>query len=467
MIAGALLGTTPVLAGIASMDVFGTSQVVPQYGEGALQNGGACADPQPAGSVSLRDALDRALCYDPKVRSAWQDVKVKAAQLGEAKAAYLPTVEANWQAIRDNSDTDVHGHPDLSSSDRALIQTVDATMSLMLWDFGSRTAATHAAREMVISANETYRAALETAFATVAKDYYSALGAAGTATATREAAEAARKTQEAAQMRVEHGAAAISDALQAETSYEQAEFEYEKAESDYRAAKGVLALDMGQDPTLPFSLPDIEATGQLKPIAASSVHDLLEEANENDPNIASAVAQKNAALAQIDKAVADGLPSVSLQAKYTRNNQPASLGLGIPEFPATGRDWYVGIVVKIPLFEGFTRSYQIREAEAKAAEQDEVVGDARRQVASGIWTTFEAVTAGGENVQSSERLLKVAEQSFDVANHRYQAGAGSILELLNAQSALARAKKQRVTSLSDFGAATLQLAAKLGRLRDW
>jgi outer membrane protein len=229
----------------------------------------------------------------------------------------------------------------------------------------------------------------------------------------------------------------------------------------------ILALDMGQDPTLPFSLPDIESSVDLKPTAVASVHDLLEEANDNDPNILAAVAQKNAALAQIDKTVADGLPSVSLQAKYTHNNQPASLGLGIPEFPATGRDWYVGIAVKIPLFEGFSRSYQIREAEAKAAEQAEVVGDARRQVASGIWTTFEAVTTSGENVQSTERLLKVAEKSFDVANHRYQAGAGSILETLSAQTALARARKQRVTALSDFGVATLQLAAKLGRLRDW
>ncbi|QDQ84770.1 TolC family protein [Paraburkholderia megapolitana] len=171
--------------------------------------------------------------------------------------------------------------------------------------------------------------------------------------------------------------------------------------------------------------------------------------------------------AQVDKAKADGLPTVSLTTKYTRNNQPASLGLGIPEFPATGRDWYVGVQVRVPIFDGFSRTYQIREAQAKVAEQQESVRDARKQVAVGVWTDYEAVIASEDNVESTQRLLSIADQSFDAANRRYRVGAGSILEVLNAQSALARAQKEHVASLADFATATLTLAAKLGRLHDW
>jgi outer membrane protein len=462
-----LTGSVFSHASTIAMDVFRTSANVPAFAEDALGSRTACEDPPQAGPLSLRDALDKGLCNDPKVRAAWQDIKVKAAELGQAKAAYLPTISADYQAVRDNSSTDVHDHPNLSSSNHALIQTVDATANLVLWDFGSRAAASRAASELVLSATASYRASLQNSVATLAKDYFAALGAAGAASAAHETVEAAKETATAARARVEHGVAPISDQLQAETSLQEAVYASQKADSDLRAAKGILAIDMHQDPLLPMELPDIHIAQQLPQLSGATVREMLDDAANGNPEIVSALAQLNAARAQVDKAKADGLPTISLTSKYTRNNQPASLGLGVPQYPATGHDWYIGVQVRIPLFEGFSRSYQIREAQAKAAEQEEVVRDAQKQVASAIWTDFETVTSSHDNVESTRRLLSIAEQSFTAANKRYQMGAGSILEVLNAQSALSRARKEQVTSLADFGTATLQLASKLGRIRNW
>jgi outer membrane protein len=465
VVAGAL--SAGANAHLLSMDVFGIESGVPPYAIEALGSRESCADPPHAGPLTLRDAMDRALCNDPKIRAAWQGIKEKAAQWGQAKSAYLPTITADYQGIRDQSVTDVRDHPSLSSANRAFIQTVDVAANLVIWDFGSRSAASRAASEMMLAATASYRAALQTAFANVSKDYYAALGAAAQADASELAMEAARQTAMAAEARVMHGVAPISDKLQAETSLQEAVYAYQKAKSDSRAASGVLAIDMGQDPTLPSALPDLLAADALSKFDGTSVRDLLEEAGISDPTIASAMAQLRAAEATVDKARADGLPTISLTTKYTRNNQPASLGLGIPQFPATGRDWYFGVQVRIPIFDGFSRSYQIREAQAKVAEQLEAVRDARKQVALDVWTDYEAVTAGRENVASTQRLLELASRSFDAANRRYQGGAGSILEVLNAQSALFRARKAHVSSLTEFSTATLQLASKLGRLRDW
>jgi outer membrane protein len=115
-----------------------------------------------------------------------------------------------------------------------------------------------------------------------------------------------------------------------------------------------------------------------------SVASLIEQAKRTHPSVLAAQAQLDAAIAKTDQTRAQGLPTISLTAKYSNNNQPASLGLGIPQFPATGHDWYFGIQVNIPLFEGFGRTYQIRQAEAQSEVQrdtvDEVVqeGSARR-----------------------------------------------------------------------------------------
>ncbi|WP_321789575.1 TolC family protein [Paraburkholderia sp. J94] len=415
----------------------------------------------------MREALDRSLCNDPKLRAAWVDIKVKAAQLGQADAAYLPTVSANYQGLRDDSATDVHGYPRLSAANQSFIQTVDATATLVIWDFGARSSAARAARELVLAATATYRATLQTAIANVSKDYFSAIGAEGQVSAAQKTLAVAQQTFTAAIARVEHGVAPISDKLQAETSLQEAVYAAQKAGSDARAAKGILSIDMGQAPTTVYALPDMQSAIRVGSVNGSSVHELLEEADIGDPSIAAALAQLDAARASVDKAKADGMPTISLTTKYTLNNQPASLGLGVAEFPATGHDWYFGVVVRIPVFDGFSRSYQIREAEATVEAKLEAVRDARKQVATGIWTNYEAVTLSEQNVESSERLLDIANSSFDAANRRYRLGAGSILEVLNAQSALARAQKGLVSSLTDYATATLQLAAKLGRLRDW
>ena len=44
--------------------------------------------------LSLADAVDAALCDNPQIKATWADIKVQADALGEARAAYLPTLSA-------------------------------------------------------------------------------------------------------------------------------------------------------------------------------------------------------------------------------------------------------------------------------------------------------------------------------------------------------------------------------------
>lgn len=161
---------------------------------------------------------------------------------------------------------------------------------------------------------------------------------------------------------------------------------------------------------------------------------------------------------------AQGLPSISLVSRYSRNNQPASLGLGEPPFPATGHDWYFGVQVQIPLFEGFGRTYQVREAHAQVEVQQSTLDQARQQVGLDVWKSYQSLQTDTQNLRNTAALLQIAQQSFDAAKHRYAAGVGNILELLNAQSSLSDANRQRIQALTDWRAARLQLAAKIGRL---
>ncbi|WCM21976.1 TolC family protein [Paraburkholderia bryophila] len=414
--------------------------------------------------LELTEAVERTLCSNPKTREAWANVKVQAAGVGIARAGYLPTLSATWQGVRDDSVTNVTGHPDLSSANRATVRSESVSANWVLWDFGGHRAALRNASELLAAARANEDATLQDAFANVATDYYAAQAAQGGLSAAQETESTTHDSFAAATARVDRGIAPVSDALQAQTSYAQAVFARGKAEGDLKAALGKLAADMDLSPATDLVLPD--AAEGVMPDASftDSIADLIDEAKRTHPSVIAAQAQLEAAIAKTRQVRAEGLPSISFTAKYSSNNQPATLGLGIPQFPATGHDWYFGVQVSIPLFEGFGRTYQVRQAEAQSEVQRDTVDEAVQQVALDVWTSYQTLQTGTQNLTSTAALLDIATRSFEAARHRYAAGVGNILELLNAQAALADAKKQRVQALTDWRNDRLQLAAKLGRL---
>ncbi|KVN25513.1 Fis family transcriptional regulator [Burkholderia pyrrocinia] len=431
---------------------------------------GIVAGPQacqfgPLGSpLALPEAVARALCHNPKTRAAWAIVKAQAAAVGVARAAFLPTVSGDWQGVRDSSRTDVNARPQLSSHTTATIRSESLTLNWLLFDFGGRTAAVRNASELLAVAQATQDATLQDEFATVAKDYDAAQAAQGALDVAREIERSVANSATVAQARVDRGVAPISDALQAQTQHELAVTDRIKAEGDLQAAIGMLATDMGLDPSVPVAVPSVTATSLPGRDWDEPVAQLIDEVKHTHPTVRAAQAQFEAAQNKVTQTRAAGLPSVSLVAKYSRNNQPASLGLGIPTFPATGRDAYIGVQVSIPIFEGFGRHYQIEQARAEAERLQDALDGAREQVALDVWTAWHALHTAASSASQSETLLAIARRAFDAAQHRYRAGVGNILELLNTQAALATAQQRRVQALADWHTARLVLASRLGRL---
>jgi outer membrane protein len=418
----------------------------------------------PGRPLSLVEAAERALCANPKTRESWASVKVQAAGLGVARAAYLPTVSGNGQVVRDNSVTDVTGHPTLSSDTTATINSESVSLNWTLYDFGARAAAVRNANALLTSAQSSQDAALQATFVAVAKDYYAAQAAAGALDAARDVERMSADSMKAAQARVDRGIAPVSDALQAQTAYRQAVLARSKAQGTRQSALGTLSSDMDLSPDTPLQLPGITAGVQPDPMFSRSVSELIDDARRTHPSVLAAQAQVDAAEAKVDQTRDEGLPSVSLVSKYTRDNQPVSLGLGILEFPSTGHEWFVGVQVTIPFFEGFGRTYQVHQTEAQLEQQQVELDDTRQQVALEVWNSYQAVQTSSSGVTESANLLDIAGRSFEAAQHRYDHGVGNILELLNAQTALSNAKQQRIQALSDWQAARLRLAGSLGHL---
>ena len=451
-------GFDPLLTG-GSVPPTAAAKMLGDGGEGVCVFG-PLSDPLP-----LQDAVERGLCNNPKTREAWAQVKIQAAGVGIGRAAYLPTVMGNWQGVRDDTATNVTGFPQYSSDYRSsVLRTESVSLNWVLYDFGGRKAALANATALLAAARASQEAALEQAFADVAKDYYAAQAAQGAFVAAQEIEQTANDSFKAATVRVNKGIAPISDELQAQTSWAEAIINRTKAQGDWQTALGTLASDMDLDPSVPITLPDVGDGVAPDLDFNESVAELIEQAKHSHPSVLAAEEQVEAAAAKVSQTRAEGLPSVSFVAKYSWNNQPTTLQIGFPQFPANGHEWYLGIQVSIPIFEGFTRTYQIRQAEAQTELQRDTLNEVQQQVGLDVWNSYQTLQTSTHNLGNSAMLLDVARRSYTAAQRRYQTGVGNILELLNAQSSLAGAKRQRIQALTDWRSARLQLASKLGRL---
>ncbi|SMG61216.1 TolC family protein [Paraburkholderia susongensis] len=433
--------------------------------DGAHASG--CGIDMPRNPLRLQDAVERSLCFNPQTRAAWANVKIQASQVGLGRSAFLPTLSGSWQGTRDGVTNNVTGYPQLDSNYRTNSQNASVSLSWVLYDFGGRAAALRSATALMEAAQANRQETLQTVFLKVATDYYAAQAAHGALAAAREMEQITRNSTDVAVAQFDKGMTSVSDQLQAKTAYTDAVIARVKQESEWQIAVGTLAADMSLPPDTALTLPDVGDGVAADKDFRRSVSDLIKEAQHTHPDVLAAEGQVVAARARKDQVRAEGLPRVSFIAQYSYNNQPTSIQPYYPVFPTTHREWYLGIQVTIPIFEGFARTYLVREAEAQTELQTDTLDEVRQQVGLEVWASYQALQSTTSNLDNTATLLSLATHSYEAARKRYQMGVGNILELLNAQASLARAKRQRIQALTDWRSQRLQLAAKLGKLGMW
>lgn len=465
LMAGLLL----LAAGAAhAADVFRTDLAVPPTPAGQMLGAEAsdatCVFQAPAAPLRLDEAVARALCNNPKTREAWAAIMVQAAGVGVAMSAYMPSISANWQATRDQTVTTIYNYPDLSSRQQSNNQAYNLSLSWILYDFGGREAGVRNAKALLAAAQASHMASLQETFMNTAKDYFTAQAAYGSMMAAREIEQSTMESFNAASRRVEKGVAPVSDQLQAQTSYAQSVVNRTKAVSEWKSAIGTLMSDMDIDPDDQLRLPDAEEEVSVVADFTKALDALMADAKQNHPSVRAAQLQLEAAQDKVDKEIAAGMPTLNMIGKYSGNRQPIAPSLGEQGLPARSQERYLGVQLTVPLFDGFNRTYQVRQAEAQVEAARANLAEARRKVVLDVWGSEYNLRAATENVGNSDTLLQIAKNSRYASLQRYQAGVGNIVELLNTESALATARKQRIQALTDWRIARVQLAASLGKL---
>jgi outer membrane protein len=130
-----------------------------------------------------------------------------------------------------------------------------------------------------------------------------------------------------------------------------------------------------------------------------------------------------------------------------------------------GMAWNVwgGVQLTWPLFQGLLTHGQVREADAQVdavrAERDRGV----QQVWVAVQQAAATVRAAKEAVTASDEALTAARERLRLADGRYAAGVGSIIELGDAELGSTTAGAQRVAAEYALATARASLVLALGR----
>ncbi len=399
--------------------------------------------------LMLLDVVDLTLCNNPQTRSLWASARAQAANVGVGMAAYLPTLSGQGAIARNRSNA-------TGTTSNYTSRSASLSASYLLFDFGGRAATLENAKQLLVAANATRDAALQSNFLAAVQAYYSLLSARASVDALLVAEASAKESLMAAEVRYQVGTATPADKLQAQTALSQARLNLITAQGNVRTTQGTLANIMGFDANQAYVLAPLpEALPE--PAVEQDIGKLIEEARQKRPDLRAAEAQIKAAEAQLATSRSSGLPTVTLGASAATQNVAGQ--------PNTNNS-SIGVTISVPLFTGYRNTYQNRAAEhqleGKVADRDLLAN----QVALDVWKAYQTMLTNSQALLTANDLVASAEQSERMTLGRYKAGvaATSILDVLNVQSTLANARQQRVNALYNFQASRLALTQAIGLL---
>lgn len=446
------------------LDVLATERTVAQTATQPIdRTPGACESSPVAARLTLEDMIERVLCHDPQARLNWANARAQAAYVGVRQSAYLPRLNASSGITTGRNDTNYDQREEYSG--RSHKSQVDHRLALswVLFDFGRRDAALRNARQLLVAANANQDEQLQQTFILAAQLYYDTLAAQNSQIAATRVAALAAENLKAASAKHDAGAAALSDRLQAEAAYSQAALNEVRSNGALVNAKGLIALRMGLAPQTP-----LELAGSLaqRPDTrfVKDIDELLEQAKQDHPSLIAAKARLNAAKATIDESKAEGRPTLSFVANASDVQLNQSMAFN---GDSRTRDNNIGLQLNIPLFEGFERTYQVRDAQARLEAREAEVSDVEQRISIDLWGNYQTLITETRSLEKTAEWVEQSNQALEVVQGRYRSGVGSMIELLNALTAYATAEQQHINALNSWQMARLKLAASLGRLGFW
>jgi outer membrane protein len=411
--------------------------------------------------LSLQDCIKIALETNPIPQAAEKGVLAAKEAAGETRASYYPdlglqTRYSYWQQRAFlPSDLFISGRPVPTIVGPTDDWMAGLRVRYTLFDSGERRAKYHSALARQGVAEEEKARITQDLLLGVYQSFYGLASALEMFKVAEENLTRANDHLRLANERKAAGAVSQADVLRVQVESANAELILVRAENLVRISRGNLNTIMGLSVERPLT---IEIKGDE--ITSPDFPDLskaLNQAIQNRPEINASQKRIEALKSGVDAVKSTYGPKVRVEGSYGRRDT---------EFFPQDEEWLAGISIEWPLFTGFLRQHQLARAKTEVSKEETEARQLILKVRQEVWTAHSKIMEAYEAVQTTKVSVKHAEESMRLAKERYEAGAGTVTDLLDSQTALARAQASQVEAGWDYHTANAVFKRSIGSMDD-
>lgn len=423
-------------------------------------------------SLTLKACVEIALRNNSDILNARYNVDIQDVSLQVAKGNLLPTISSSYnvgQAITgprlsgqtiDPATQQViaaTGQSQVSSS-----QSVGSSFSMPIYN-ANTLASIAASRAGLRGSEQDLLNTKLTTINTVKQRFFAVLQAEKLLDLNKESVRTADESLRRAQTMYEIGSAPVSDVLTARSNLETRKVAVITQQNAVDIARSNLAFTLGIDVNQPIALK--EDTLAVRPIGLT-YEQALRKAFDRRPDLKSQKFGLEQTRRQLEGTKASiRRPTVSMSASYGWGTQNTPFR-GIEDLFLQNYSYSFGVGISMPIFNGMRTENQVRQSKLQYLRSAEQLRRAERQVALSVKQALLNLDRGRQQIDAQSQAVKAAEEDFRLAEERYNFGAGTILERLQAQERLFTAKNNYINAIYSYQQSLADLEAAVGGLEE-
>lgn len=433
----------PKLAIFAALVLgFGPAQVQPQQAPPPLK-------------LTLQDAVQLALKQNPSVQIAMLNLAESQKQSGIALSELLPeagfnvsdrAVRANVQA---NIGLSIPGVPKAVGPFQVF--QVGATFSAPIFDL-SLWRRWQASRKSIASADSQRTSVREQIVLLVVSQYLGALRSSAEINAAQSQVDLAQALYDQASDLEKHGSATSVDVLRSNVELQNEKQVLLVAQTNQKIALYGLAKLLNTPPQEPIVLADQLSFFETPEL---NVDQSLAEAYKSRPEVQQLLAQKEALKYEKAADSESRFPALRFDGDYEQEGLSSSTIIPTYVYEAG---------ITFPLFAGGRIHNEVARDRLELQKIDQSLQDERNQVALEVETAAARLESARNQVQVANLGAQLAQQEVQQSQDRFKAGVVDNIEVVTAQSALARADENRIAALYEYNQSRADLARAVGRI---
>ena len=422
--------------------------------------------------LSLVDALNLTLKQNSTIIKAQADLESQRGLVIQTRAVALPRIAATANATRSDPFL-IEQFPFVSISSNPATgrfqtnKVVSArdnwssaiTLTQTIYQGGRTLSALRAARLVKDQAVLNYRSVVADTLLATRIAYYDVLVAEQQIIVNEASTNLLSKQFEDQQRRYDAGTVPRFNVLQAEVALDNAIPPVISAHSAYRINKNNLCVVLGYNlprsvwEDIPLHLTDKLNSDPYDIELPGAIAEALERRTELQALKKTEALQRE----NIINAKAGYKPTISAFASWDWRSPEFS-----PDTQNQWNGWQIGGQFSWDIFDGMLTRGKVIQAKAELAHAQADVEDRARLIELEVRTDYSVFINAREVLQSQEKVQEEAEEALRLAKARTDAGTGTQLDVLNAQTALTQARTTQVAALHDYDIARERLRRAIG-----